>query len=366
MLKVDRSFIDGLGTEHGDSAVVAAILSLAHALGLHVIAEGVETQLQANQLIALGCPAAQGFLWSPAVPADQLPALAAIGTGRRTPRASPGHRGRAEPRRRDDAPDRDRQGGPDVTLLAGIFALLTGIAYTGLGVITGYELIRHRRTRGFSHFGGAFLVMAFTCGPHHLVHAWRHLRRPARPRTPRCWPSLAIGLAPGLTFIALRTEAAFGGRGDRLIAGTPLWVAALPCVVAAALGATLWESLRHAGADGRRLAVLVPNIFLGVNYVLVGLFTARTQLARRPVLGGWSLSGVAMSGVFVTCGVAHLVAGLLTDGARVERRAGQRRRPRLLLLPVGGPPPAPQLAARLEPPAAGRPRGAAGPPLPLG
>ena len=81
VLKVDRSFIDGLGTEHGDSAVVAAILSLAHALGLHVIAEGVETQLQANQLIALGCPAAQGFLWSPAVPAHELPALAGIGTG---------------------------------------------------------------------------------------------------------------------------------------------------------------------------------------------------------------------------------------------------------------------------------------------
>ncbi len=91
VLKVDRSFIDGLGTEHSDSAVVAAILSLAHALGLHVIAEGVETPLQANQLIALGSPAAQGFLWSPAVPADQLPALAAIGTAAH-PRVA-GHRG---------------------------------------------------------------------------------------------------------------------------------------------------------------------------------------------------------------------------------------------------------------------------------
>ena len=92
VLKVDRSFIDGLGTEPEDSAVVAAVLSLAHALGLHVIAEGVETPLQANQLIALGCPVAQGFLWSPAVPAAQIP-----GDGRRSaPRAHPraaGHRG---------------------------------------------------------------------------------------------------------------------------------------------------------------------------------------------------------------------------------------------------------------------------------
>ena len=89
MLKVDRSFIDGLGTEPEDSAVVAAILSLAHALGLHVVAEGVETPLQADQLIALGCPVAQGWLWSPAVPAHELAGFA----DQRAPRRSPRHRG---------------------------------------------------------------------------------------------------------------------------------------------------------------------------------------------------------------------------------------------------------------------------------
>jgi diguanylate cyclase (GGDEF)-like protein len=83
VLKVDRSFVDGLGTERSDSAVVAAILSLAHALGLHVIAEGVETPLQANQLTALGCPVAQGFLWSPAIPEHDLAEFAARGTGLR-------------------------------------------------------------------------------------------------------------------------------------------------------------------------------------------------------------------------------------------------------------------------------------------
>jgi sensor c-di-GMP phosphodiesterase-like protein len=71
--------------------VVAAVLSLAHALGLHVIAEGVETLLQANQLTALGCPVAQGFLWSPAVPAEQVPGTAQVGTAAR-PQAV-GHRG---------------------------------------------------------------------------------------------------------------------------------------------------------------------------------------------------------------------------------------------------------------------------------
>jgi diguanylate cyclase (GGDEF)-like protein len=91
VLKVDRSFIDGLGTEPGDSAVVAAILSLAHALGLHVIAEGVETPLQAHQLAALGCAVAQGFLWSPAVPAAEIPAHAVHGIGAHPTVA--GHRG---------------------------------------------------------------------------------------------------------------------------------------------------------------------------------------------------------------------------------------------------------------------------------
>jgi diguanylate cyclase (GGDEF)-like protein len=91
VLKVDRSFVDGLGTEPEDSAVVAAILSLAHALGLHVIAEGVETPLQAHQLSALGCAVAQGWLWSPAVPADEIPAYAEQGTSKRPDLAR--HRG---------------------------------------------------------------------------------------------------------------------------------------------------------------------------------------------------------------------------------------------------------------------------------
>jgi diguanylate cyclase (GGDEF)-like protein len=92
VLKVDRSFVDGLGTEREDSAVVAAILSLAHALGLHVVAEGVETPLQANQLSALGCPVAQGFLWSPAVPAHELHRLPGVTAGR-VSRSRARHRG---------------------------------------------------------------------------------------------------------------------------------------------------------------------------------------------------------------------------------------------------------------------------------
>ena len=58
-----------------------------------------------------------------------------------------------------------------MTLAVGLLSLLTGIAYTGLGAITAYELARHTRRRGHSHFGFGFLLMAATCGPHHLVHS---------------------------------------------------------------------------------------------------------------------------------------------------------------------------------------------------
>jgi diguanylate cyclase (GGDEF)-like protein len=63
-LKIDRSFVAGLGHDDGDRAIVAAIMGVAQALELRVIAEGVETAEQANELIALGCGVAQGFRYA--------------------------------------------------------------------------------------------------------------------------------------------------------------------------------------------------------------------------------------------------------------------------------------------------------------
>jgi diguanylate cyclase (GGDEF)-like protein len=64
MLKIDRSFVAELGTsrEGGSMAVIRAILTLAHALGMEVVAEGIETETQHRALIALGCDLGQGFL----------------------------------------------------------------------------------------------------------------------------------------------------------------------------------------------------------------------------------------------------------------------------------------------------------------
>ena len=68
-LKIDRSFVDGLGREPEDTAIVMAVLGMARSLGLSVVAEGVETEEQLNALRDLGCTQAQGFyFWRPEPP----------------------------------------------------------------------------------------------------------------------------------------------------------------------------------------------------------------------------------------------------------------------------------------------------------
>jgi diguanylate cyclase (GGDEF)-like protein/PAS domain S-box-containing protein len=62
VLKIDRAFIDGLGRNESDTAIVEAIVALAASLGLEVVAEGVEHEVQLAELVRLGCQRAQGYL----------------------------------------------------------------------------------------------------------------------------------------------------------------------------------------------------------------------------------------------------------------------------------------------------------------
>jgi diguanylate cyclase (GGDEF)-like protein/PAS domain S-box-containing protein len=71
-LKVDRSFVGGLGRNPEDSAIVAAVVSLAHALGLSAVAEGVETEDQLERLRALGCDLGQGHYLARPLPPEAL------------------------------------------------------------------------------------------------------------------------------------------------------------------------------------------------------------------------------------------------------------------------------------------------------
>jgi diguanylate cyclase (GGDEF)-like protein/PAS domain S-box-containing protein len=76
-VKIDRSFVSGLGTDAGDAAIVSAVIGLAHALGLRVTAEGVETEEQLLALLALECDEAQGYFFAPPQPAPDLRGLIA-------------------------------------------------------------------------------------------------------------------------------------------------------------------------------------------------------------------------------------------------------------------------------------------------
>jgi len=71
-LKIDRSFIMGLGSDTGDSAIVGSCIDLAHAVGIRAVAEGVETRGQLETLRAMGCDLAQGYHFARPLPAPQL------------------------------------------------------------------------------------------------------------------------------------------------------------------------------------------------------------------------------------------------------------------------------------------------------
>ncbi|HWF36071.1 MAG TPA: EAL domain-containing protein [Solirubrobacteraceae bacterium] len=74
-LKIDRSFVDGLGRDPENGAIVNAVLSMARALDVGVTAEGVETPDQLARLRASGCAFAQGYLFSEPIPGDGVPEL---------------------------------------------------------------------------------------------------------------------------------------------------------------------------------------------------------------------------------------------------------------------------------------------------
>ncbi len=76
-LKVDKSFVDGLGKDAESTAIVGAVISLAKSLGMRVTAEGIETAEQLAQLRALGCDQGQGYFFSRPLPPDQAEALLA-------------------------------------------------------------------------------------------------------------------------------------------------------------------------------------------------------------------------------------------------------------------------------------------------
>ncbi|MDE2387923.1 MAG: EAL domain-containing protein, partial [Betaproteobacteria bacterium] len=74
-LKIDRSFISNMDSQSNDRILCEAVITMAHRLGMKVIAEGVETDLQKQLLIAMGCDYGQGNFFSKPVATDNFEAL---------------------------------------------------------------------------------------------------------------------------------------------------------------------------------------------------------------------------------------------------------------------------------------------------
>ncbi|HUI48584.1 MAG TPA: EAL domain-containing protein, partial [Acidimicrobiia bacterium] len=79
VLKIDKSFLDTLDSVDADVAIVAAVITMGHALGMKVTAEGVERVEQADLLRDLGCDSAMGWLWSAALTPAELAKCALVG-----------------------------------------------------------------------------------------------------------------------------------------------------------------------------------------------------------------------------------------------------------------------------------------------
>lgn len=195
--------------------------------------------------------------------------------------------------------------------------LLLGAVYTQYGTMTIIDLKRNWRTLGFSHFGAAWIALAFTCGPHHLAHGY-HLAFEGRPAGTLDLVAVLIGLPVGVAWFLLRVEAFRGGRGDRFVAGTPGWLILLPALAGAYLAALLAAGLR-VGEPGLDYSwAVVPNLMLIAVYMTIGYFLFRTQFGNRGPLGGWSVSGLSLAVVFPTCALMHAVYALYAMTGRYD------------------------------------------------
>ena len=104
LLKIDKGFVSSLASPEDDCSLCEAIIVMAHKLGLQVVAEGVETQVQADLLSRAGCDSMQGFLFSRPIPPEQLEAILRHGAAGRPATRPPDRAGRA--------PGRPTRGGP--------------------------------------------------------------------------------------------------------------------------------------------------------------------------------------------------------------------------------------------------------------
>lgn len=205
--------------------------------------------------------------------------------------------------------------------------IVLGLGYTLLAVLVAIELQRQWKEPGVWQFGAALAAIAFTCGPHHLTHGV-HVGFEHEVAGRLDLVSVLVGIPPAAVFVWLRLEALTGRQGDRFIAGNPGWIQAMPLAAGAYFAVVVImgvEMLRRAeGLSVEGLLSLVAAVVFG----WVTVVFLRTQRRNRAADGGWSLSGLALLGLFGTCAVMHTAVAM--------QATAQVRSPDIHLVTVDG------------------------------
>ena len=193
-----------------------------------------------------------------------------------------------------------------MNLVSAVVAAMNGTAYLALGALSIWEVAHGRRRGGVAMFGLGFALMASSCGPHHLIHA--HHLAAGGSASPLLLIAMVLALAPGLTFVYLRVMAMLGRSGDRFVRGTPSWIIMAPLAFLLIGGLMVGLAMQAMPPlSTMSMTAVLPNLFVSITYGMVGWPLVRTQIRRRAETGGWSVSGLALSGIFPTCSLMHLL-----------------------------------------------------------
>lgn len=185
-----------------------------------------------------------------------------------------------------------------------------------LAALAAVESTRSARLASHRRFGLALSALGIATAAHYGYAAFARPDQ-AQAAEPAHVAAIAILLLPVAVFFWLRAEAYLDGPGDRFHEGRPGWVMLLPGAVSCAAGAVLitaWMNppLSPSGSEDvalRWLSVL-PTILVAATSLAIGWSLMRGQQTRRAVLGGWSLSGLAVTLIFPTSAVAYATHAL--------------------------------------------------------
>lgn len=191
-----------------------------------------------------------------------------------------------------------------IDLLTGWGNLLLGLTYlffVGVGPLV--DMWRTPKERG-NPFGWALILIAFTCGPHHMHYGLHLLSDPGTNGNSSDLVLLAMGIPPALIWEYFRMNAMFRPHKptDVVLGRTPWWVTLAPSWVGVlTLLSLYWAAKGFSGTIDWFHAW--PNVAQGVLYGVAGAAMIDTQVRRAP---RWSMSGLGLTGIFVTCAFMHL------------------------------------------------------------